>query len=100
MSAQVYVCLCALQAILDDIPLALGFLMKVARGPCVDRPCVIGQRVDLVVKDPELKCRWALLQALMFRDQSLDLSIHDRRPLPQTSSGIVARAISSASFSG
>jgi hypothetical protein len=67
VSAQVHVCLCVLQAILDDIPLALGFLIKVACGPRVHRPCVIGPRIDLVVNDPELKCRRALTKVPSLR---------------------------------
>ena len=81
MSAQIDVRLRVLQAILEDIPLALRLVIKVARILRVDRPCVVGQRVDLVVDDPELKRRWALLQALMLRDQTLDLGVHGRRTL-------------------
>ena len=60
MRAQIYVCLRALQSILEVFPFALGFLIKVARIPRLDRACIIGPRVDLVVDDPELICRRAL----------------------------------------
>ena len=47
MSPQIDICLRALQAILEDIPLALRLVIKVARILSVDRLCVVGRRVDL-----------------------------------------------------
>ena len=43
MSAQIVVCLRALQPILEDMPLALGLVIKVARILCVDGPALSGR---------------------------------------------------------
>ncbi len=81
MGADVFVGLRALQSIPQNLPLALRLVVEIARGLGVDRPRVVGQGVDLVVDDPELKRRRTLLQTLMLGDQPLDLRVHDRGTL-------------------
>ena len=65
MSAQVYVCLRALQPILEDIPLALCLFIEVARVLCINWPRIVGQGVDLVLDNSKLKRRRALSEVLM-----------------------------------